>query len=97
MKKIKIKVEIFRQAMMDQASHCRWIEDNNVASAHVQPPLLFMVYNSWTSVGTFPRCLAWCRLRMRYTPNQAIRPAPRRTKTGAIHFMLHFLSMFSQT
>ena len=37
--------EILRQVMMDQASHCRWTENNNVASAHVQAPFLRMVHS----------------------------------------------------
>ena len=66
-------VEILWQAMMDQASHYRWTEDNNVASVHVQPPFLCMVYD---------RC--WDLLKassdMPSSCNKAIRAALQRTK-----------------
>ena len=44
-------VEILPQTMIDQASHYGWTEANKVASAHVQPPRLCMVYNSWKGAG----------------------------------------------
>ena len=68
-------VEILRQAMMYQASHCRWTEDNNVAFAHVQPPFLCMVYNSWTSFKTFLKFHEICSFCMTCTHNQPTRAA----------------------